>query len=98
MLSAAGGIFYLIFQDIAPQASLKRRWFPPIGAVMSFLLGVVGTMLLIQDSGLVMRPLSNQDATVAGWLDTERRRPRGLRLDGPIESAEPEAKKAEERR
>ena len=46
MLFAAAGILYLTFQDIAPQVALKRRWFPPMGAVMGFLLGVIGEMLL----------------------------------------------------
>jgi ZIP family zinc transporter len=42
MLFAAGGILYLIFQDIAPQAKLERHWAPPLGAVAGFLLGVLG--------------------------------------------------------
>lgn len=43
---AAGGILYMVFGDIAPQAKLERRWLPPLGAVIGFLLGVVGQMLL----------------------------------------------------
>lgn len=46
MLFASGGILYLTFQDIAPQAKLARAWAPPLGAVFGFLLGVVGHMLL----------------------------------------------------
>jgi ZIP family zinc transporter len=46
MLFAAGGILYLIFQDIAPQARLERRWAPPLGAVGGFMLGVLGHMLV----------------------------------------------------
>ena len=46
MLFAAGGILYLIFQDIAPQARLERRWAPALGAVAGFLVGVVGQMFL----------------------------------------------------
>lgn len=46
MLFAAGGILYLVFQDIAPQAQLKRHWAPPMGAVAGFLLGLVGHMLV----------------------------------------------------
>ncbi|WP_297791269.1 divalent cation transporter [uncultured Marinobacter sp.] len=42
MLFAAGGILYLIFQDIAPQAKLKKHWAPALGALAGFLLGVVG--------------------------------------------------------
>lgn len=46
MLFAAGGILYLTFQDIAPQAHLERRWAPALGAVAGFLLGLVGHMVL----------------------------------------------------
>lgn len=45
MLFAAGGILYSVFQDIAPQAVLERHWAPPMGAVMGFLLGILGHML-----------------------------------------------------
>lgn len=41
MLMAAGGIVYLMFQDIAPQSKLRRAWAPPLGAV----LGVSATLL-----------------------------------------------------
>lgn len=47
MLFAAGGILYLIFQDIAPQARLERRWAPPLGAVTGFTLGLLGHMLVV---------------------------------------------------
>lgn len=46
MLFAAGGIFYLIFEDIAPQAKLARHWAPPLGAVAGFMLGMLGHALL----------------------------------------------------
>lgn len=42
MLFAAGGILYIIFQDIAPQSKLRNHWAPPLGAVAGFLLGVLG--------------------------------------------------------
>ncbi|MDZ7781921.1 MAG: divalent cation transporter [Halioglobus sp.] len=42
MLFAAGGILYIIFQDIAPQARLENYWAPPLSAVAGFLLGVMG--------------------------------------------------------
>lgn len=47
MLFAAGGILYLVFQDIAPQAKLQRHWAPPLGAVAGFLLGLLGQRLLV---------------------------------------------------
>jgi len=46
MQFAAGGILYLIFQDIAPQARLARHWGPPLGAVLGFALGLMGTILI----------------------------------------------------
>ena len=46
MLFAAGGILYLTFDDIAPQAHLARRWAPALGAVAGFMLGLLGQMLL----------------------------------------------------
>lgn len=44
MLFASGGILYLVFQDIAPQARLEKHWAPSLGAVAGFLLGVMGHM------------------------------------------------------
>lgn len=44
MLFAAGGILYLIFEDIAPQVPLERHWGPPLGAVAGFLLGFAGDL------------------------------------------------------
>jgi ZIP family zinc transporter len=46
MLFSAGGILYLVFQDIAPQAHLERRWAPALGAVSGFTLGLLGHMLV----------------------------------------------------
>ncbi len=46
MLFSAGGILYLIFQDIAPQSRLSRHWFPPLGAVCGVAVGMFGHLLL----------------------------------------------------
>ncbi|MFC5051952.1 ZIP family metal transporter [Rubritalea spongiae] len=46
MLFAAGGILYIIFQDIAPQVKIEKHWVPPLGAVAGFLLGIIGHMLV----------------------------------------------------
>lgn len=46
MLFAAGGILYIIFQDIAPQAKLEKHWSPPLFAVAGFLLGVIGKVIV----------------------------------------------------
>ena len=45
MLFAAGGILYLTFQDIAPQARLERHWTPPLGAVLGFAMALVGQLV-----------------------------------------------------
>jgi ZIP family zinc transporter len=45
MLFAAGGILYLLFQDIAPQSRLNRHWAPTLGAVLGFGLGMLGDLL-----------------------------------------------------
>ena len=46
MLFAAGGILYLIFQDIAPISKAEKRWKPALGAMFGFLIGMIGTKLL----------------------------------------------------
>ena len=46
MLFAAGGILYLTFEDIAPQAYLERHWAPPLGAVAGFMFGLLGHALV----------------------------------------------------
>ncbi len=42
MSFAAGGILYLLFQDIAPQARTSKSGGPPLGAVLGFGLGLAG--------------------------------------------------------
>ena len=44
MLFAAGGILYLTFQDIAPQARMRGHWEPPLGAVLGFALALAADM------------------------------------------------------
>lgn len=46
MLFASGGIMYLVFQDIAPQAKLNRHWTPALGAVFGFALAVFSKAIL----------------------------------------------------
>tara|TARA_R110002124_G_scaffold7958_1_gene43991 strand:+ start:263 stop:982 length:720 start_codon:yes stop_codon:yes gene_type:complete len=46
MLFAGGGILYLIFADIAPQAKLDQHWAPPLGAVGGFMLGLAGSLFI----------------------------------------------------
>jgi ZIP family zinc transporter len=46
VMTAAGGILYSVFQDIAPRVKLEKHWAPPMGAVLGFMLGMIGEMLL----------------------------------------------------
>ena len=46
MLFASGGILYLIFQDIAPQARLERHWGPTLGAVIGFCFAMLAEILV----------------------------------------------------
>lgn len=47
MLFASGGILYLIFQDIAPQARLNNHWMPPLGAVIGYCIALFSKMILV---------------------------------------------------
>lgn len=46
MLFAAGGILYLVFQDIAPQSRIRHHRGPALGAVAGFCLGMLGRLLV----------------------------------------------------
>lgn len=46
MLVASGGILYLVFEDIAPQARLEKHWAPPLGAVVGFCIALAGELWL----------------------------------------------------
>jgi len=46
MTFAAGGILYLMFQDISPKVRLERSWLPPLGALVGFFIGVLGAVLV----------------------------------------------------
>jgi ZIP family zinc transporter len=46
MSFAGGGILYLVFQDIAPQSKMERYWLPALGAVLGFVVGMLGKQLL----------------------------------------------------
>lgn len=46
MVFAAGGITYLVFQDIAPQARMRRHWLPTLGAVAGFACGMLARQLI----------------------------------------------------
>ncbi|WP_428407692.1 ZIP family metal transporter [Hyphococcus sp.] len=42
MTFCSGGIVYLVFRDVAPQAQLERAWYPSMGAVIGFMVGMAG--------------------------------------------------------
>lgn len=44
-LVASGGITYLLFHDIAPQAHREGHWIPTLGATLGFALGILGTLV-----------------------------------------------------
>ncbi|WP_297768263.1 divalent cation transporter [uncultured Roseovarius sp.] len=46
MMFAAGGILYLIFQDIAPGSYDGGKWSPALGAVLGFTLGLSGDLMI----------------------------------------------------
>jgi zinc transporter, ZIP family len=46
MMFAAGGILYLVFQDIAPLSKRKKDWIPATGASIGFLLGMMSEKIL----------------------------------------------------
>lgn len=46
MMFAGGGILYLTFGDIAPDAKLEKHWAPPLGAVGGFMLGLAGSLYI----------------------------------------------------
>jgi ZIP family zinc transporter len=46
MMLSAGGILYLMFQDITPQVPLENTMLPPLGAILGFALGLAGDLLI----------------------------------------------------
>ena len=46
MLLAAGGILYLVFQDIAPMIKYKRYRAPAFSATIGFMIGIIGVKIL----------------------------------------------------
>lgn len=45
MMFSAGGILYLMFQDIAPKVPVENALLPPLGAVLGFALGLAGDLM-----------------------------------------------------
>lgn len=45
MLFSAGGILYLVFQDIAPMIKYKSHRVPALGATLGFMVGIIGVKI-----------------------------------------------------
>ena len=46
MTFASGGILYLLIQDIIPESKLKQNYLTSLGAVIGFLVGMIGEKIL----------------------------------------------------
>jgi ZIP family zinc transporter len=46
MMFSAGGILYLMFEDIAPEVPLQNSILPPLGAVIGFAVGLAGDVFI----------------------------------------------------
>jgi len=46
MVFASGGILYLLIQDIIPESKLKNNYLTPLGAILGFLIGIIGEKLI----------------------------------------------------
>jgi ZIP family zinc transporter len=42
MTFASGGILYLLIQDIIPESRLKKKYLTSLGAIIGFLVGMIG--------------------------------------------------------
>ena len=46
MTFASGGILFLLIQDIIPEGKLEKNYLVPLGAVLGFLVGVIGEKII----------------------------------------------------
>jgi ZIP family zinc transporter len=46
MSFCAGGILYLVFEDIAPRVAMEKHWLPPLGVIAGFMVGMAGYLYL----------------------------------------------------
>jgi ZIP family zinc transporter len=42
----AGGVLYLVFEDISPKVAMKKHFLPPLGAVAGFMVGLAGYLIV----------------------------------------------------
>lgn len=46
MTFASGGILYLLIQDIIPESKLEKYYLTPLGAILGFLVGIIGDKII----------------------------------------------------
>jgi ZIP family zinc transporter len=46
MIFASGGILYLLIQDIIPEGKIENNYLTSIGAVLGFLVGIIGEIVI----------------------------------------------------
>ncbi|WP_422859671.1 ZIP family metal transporter [Flagellimonas sp. S174] len=46
MTFASGGILYLLIQDIIPESKLSKNYLTPLGAILGFLVGIIGEKII----------------------------------------------------
>jgi ZIP family zinc transporter len=46
MAFASGGILYLLIQDIIPESKLKNNYLSSLGAILGFLVGIIGEKVM----------------------------------------------------
>lgn len=46
MTFASGGIFYLLIRDLIPESKLEKKYLTSLGAVLGFVLGIIGEKLI----------------------------------------------------
>ncbi len=46
MVFASGGILYLLIQDIIPESKLDKQYLTSLGAILGFLIGIIGEKII----------------------------------------------------
>lgn len=46
MIFASGGILYLLIQDIIPESKLEKDYLTSLGAILGFLVGIIGDKIV----------------------------------------------------
>ena len=46
MIFASGGILYLLIQNIIPESKLEKSYLTSLGAILGFLVGIIGDKII----------------------------------------------------